>query len=66
MYYSKAHYRRVCPPPDTKQDIADRLKRNAAAEQSRLETSVKFPTLSAENVDEALAYQEARYRELIS
>lgn len=65
MYYSRAHYRRVNPPPDTERDIADRKRRNAALETARSEAEAKYYPLTADNVKEALAFTERRYRELI-
>lgn len=51
--------------PDTEKDIKDRLCRNAAAEQSHAETVAKFRQLTAENIKDALAFQEQRYQELL-
>jgi uncharacterized protein (DUF433 family) len=49
--------------PDTAQDIASRIANNARLEMIRAEMAAKYPKITAENVDEALAYQEQRMRE---
>lgn len=60
-FYSRGHYRRVCPPPDRPQDIADRIARNRAAELAALDREREFPDITRANFDDALRYQEERY-----
>lgn len=63
-YYSKRHYRLVSPPDDTPAEIAERNRHQDALRRARDETAAKFPQITAANVDEALAFQDARIREL--
>jgi hypothetical protein len=45
---------------------ADERKRRAETlEQARADTAAKFPTITAENAAEAIAFQEARIKELL-
>jgi hypothetical protein len=59
-YYSRAHYRRVSPPADTPAEIADRAIRVRAGQLGVQDRQQRYPVLTAENADEAMAYQEAR------
>lgn len=60
-FYSRAHYRRVSPPSDTAAEIAARKVRHAALELGRADRLARFPTITADNVDAQLAFQEERY-----
>jgi hypothetical protein len=51
---------------DTPEQIAERLRYRAAAEQVAREREERFPLLTAENVAEVLAWQEARIKDLTS
>jgi hypothetical protein len=51
--------------PDTAADIAWRQRHSAACAQANRETHERFPTLTAENIDAALTFQERRIRELM-
>ena len=63
--FSRRHYRLVSPPPDTPEALAERLRRNAASEQVGREVQERWPTITAENVGEVLAWQTARLHELV-
>lgn len=52
--------------PDTRADIDHRIATRAAGEQAVQERKAKFPMLTATNAEEALAWQEARLRELMA
>lgn len=59
MFYKK----RICKP-DTATDIAERTAYRAAAEQANAERKTRWPQLTAENFDDAEAWQKARLAEL--
>jgi len=63
-YYSKAHYARVSPPPDTAEAIAERLAYIKIRDQVRAEFAVRYPVLTAENAQEAIEWQANRINEL--
>jgi hypothetical protein len=50
---------------DTPEQVAERRRYHAAAEQAVHERAQRFPILTAENAAEAIAWQEARIKELI-
>jgi len=60
-YYSKQHYRLVCPKKDTQKDILDRKLVRTAQKLSAKDTAKKYPTLDVSKVGEILAYQQARF-----
>jgi len=63
--YSKRHYRLIGNgEPDTNAQVEERVRARAACDQAHRETLEKFGTITAENADEAIAWQEARMREL--
>jgi hypothetical protein len=63
--YSRAHYRRLSNgDKDTPETIAERVRIRAAAQQAVAERESRWPNLAAENAAEAIAWQEARIREL--
>ncbi len=64
-YYSKRHYALVSPKPDTQEQIAERLRHRKACEQAGAETLARYPTLTAENIREAMDFQERRIKELM-
>ncbi len=64
MSYSRRHYERVSPPPEPPEAAAERLRHRAAAEQAMREREARWPTLTAENAQEAIAWQTARIAEL--
>lgn len=51
--------------PDTAADIAWRRRHNSACEQANRETRERYPNLTADNVDEALAFQSGRIAALM-
>lgn len=51
---------------DTQADVDHRIAARAAGERAVREREAKFPTLGAENVQEAMDWQEARLRELMA
>jgi hypothetical protein len=51
---------------DTPQKQRERNNIRKAANQARGETLAKFGQITADNVKEALAFQEARYQELVN
>lgn len=63
-YYSKRHYERVSPRPDSAEQIAERIRHRAACDQAVREREQRFPTLTTENAAEAIAWQTARIAEL--
>ena len=67
MYYSKRHYTRLSNgAPDTAESAAERIHAKAAGEQANAEMMVKFSPLTTANAREAIAWQEARIKELMS
>lgn len=46
--------------PDTPADVADRLRRAEANRIGNAEARERFPAITPENFDEAIAYQEQR------
>jgi hypothetical protein len=60
--YSREHYARVNPAPDTPATIAARRARFEASKLALIDRVERYPTLTADNADEAITYQEARYR----
>jgi uncharacterized protein (DUF433 family) len=50
--------------PDTPADIAERMKRIDAGRQAHAETMARFGTITADNIDAALKFQERRTAEL--
>ncbi len=65
MSFSRRHYRLVSPAADTPAAIAERFRARAIAEQVQQELTARWPTITAENADEVLAFQRNRYEELI-
>lgn len=66
MSYSKRHFERLSNgPPDTATTIAYRLADRKAREQAHAEMSARWPTLTAENAREAIAWMETRIRKLL-
>lgn len=65
-YYSKKHYQMVSPAAWTDAQVAYNKKQLAANEQAGRDMRAKFPILTPENFGEAIAYQEARIKELMS
>lgn len=59
MSYSRAHYRRVSPPPDTAVEERDRLIRQIASERAIADRMERFPRLTPENADAAIDFQLA-------
>ncbi len=67
MHYSRRHYDRLRNgPPDTSDTIAERIRYRAVAEQAVREREERYPILTAENAADAMKWQEARIRELLS
>lgn len=64
-YYSKRHYERVSPSPDTAEQIAERIKHRAVCEQAVREREKRFPVLTPENAGDALAWQAERIKDLL-
>lgn len=64
-YYSSAHYRRVCPPPDKPGEVEERIRYRAASEQAVREREAAYPAMTVENAREAMEFQERRIRELL-
>ena len=65
--YSAAHYRRLANGgPDAPGDASRRVADRKAGERAHAEMLEKFSPLTAENALEALRWQEARWRELMS
>lgn len=50
--------------PDTKDQIAERIRHRASCEQAHSETLAKFGAITAENALEAIRWQEQRIQEL--
>ena len=50
---------------DTPEQLAWRLRYNAAREQMELEKAVRYPEITPENAREMIAWQENRLRELM-
>ena len=63
---SKFHRSIGRPRPVTQADIDHRVAARAAGEQVVRERGAKFPTLTADNAGEAMAWQEERLRELMA
>lgn len=61
-YYSRRHYSLVSPAADTKDQIADRLRDNAALALARADVETAFPVITADNVRDALAFTEQRIK----
>ena len=65
-FYSRGHYRMFRDTgPDSPEVVAERIKRRKVGEQVNAERLVKFPTLTPENWQEAIDWQEARIKELM-
>lgn len=65
-FYSKRHFDRISNGrPDTAETIAERLRHREACAQAVREREQRFAVLTAENVAEAIAWQEARIAELL-
>ena len=60
-YYSKRHYRLVCPPKDTQKDILDRKLVRTAQKLTEKDIAKKYPTFDVSKVGEILAYQQERF-----
>lgn len=63
--YSRSHYRSVSLRSDTKEEIAARLKRNAARDKAHEAMKIKYPQITAANAEEAMAWREVQYRSLL-
>jgi len=50
---------------DTPEEIAWRFRQRAASEQIHRERAERYPVITADNLDEALAWQERRFEELM-
>lgn len=59
-FYSRAHYRRVSPRADTPAEIAARRLEREACTLGVSDRAARYPTLTADNAEAALEYQEAR------
>ena len=66
MNYSRRHYRLVSPPPDQPGAVEERIQYRKAAAQANEERMQRYPVLTAENFEEAAAFQESRIQELIT
>lgn len=65
-HYSKRHYERLSNGgPDTPERVAERVGRRSAGEQAHREMLARFSPLTPQNVGEALAWQDARIKELM-
>jgi hypothetical protein len=64
--YSADHFRRLHGTPDTPQDITERIQRRAAGEQAHAEMLAKFSPLTPANAEEAIRWQEARIKALMT
>lgn len=62
--FSRKHYQLVCPPPDAPGAVDERIRRRAAGEQANAEMMARFAPLTPDNAAEAIAWQDARIREL--
>lgn len=51
--------------PDTTADIAERVAYRAAGTQAHTETLARFGAITAANAAEAIAWQEARIKEIL-
>ncbi len=60
-----AFYKKRIVRRDTQADIDWRIANNTAREIARHEMKKKFPTLTAENFQEACDYQERRIAEIM-
>lgn len=49
---------------DTPADIAQRIAYRKAVEQANAETFAKYPTITAQNLEEVIRFKEARIEEL--
>lgn len=67
-YHSSGRKRSWCVSTRqaTAADAEHTIAARAAGEQAVREREAKFPTLTAENAGEAMAWQEARLRELMA
>lgn len=61
-YYSRRHYQAVSPAADTQAQIIERAVQKRAGELAVQDRELRFATLTGENVDEAIRYQEERIR----
>lgn len=62
---SPRHYRLLNNGgPDTPEQVAERLAHRRACDRLHAERIEKYPTITAANVDEVLAWQRARLEEL--
>ena len=66
MALSRRHYRLASPPPDTPEQIAERIRARAAMNQADAEMKERFGILTFENAQAAMDWREARFRELIA
>lgn len=63
-FYSREHYRRLSNGgPDTPEQVSERRLYARAAELAIADREARFPTLTAENAREAIAYQGARLQD---
>ena len=63
-FYSRRHFARISPPADTPEMLRVRLLRNAVLKKVEIERMRRWPTVTADNVREVLAWQDARIKEL--
>lgn len=63
-FYSKRHYDRLHSKRDTPEAIQERIKARLVGEQANREMMERFAPLTPENAGKAIAWQEARIREL--
>jgi alkanesulfonate monooxygenase SsuD/methylene tetrahydromethanopterin reductase-like flavin-dependent oxidoreductase (luciferase family) len=63
--FSRRHYRLLSNGgPDTTEQVAERKQYREACERARAETAARFQVLTADNVREALAFQEMRIKQI--
>lgn len=59
-YYSRRHYERVCPRPDTEREVEMRRLDKEASASALADREARFPVLCAENAERAMALQADR------
>lgn len=64
-FYSKRHYERLHPTKDTPGAIQERIRARLTGEQANREMMEKFAPLTPENAGKAIAWQDARIKELM-
>lgn len=59
-------YKKRIEKADTPAQVAERIAYNAACRKATADTKVRFPQITAENMDAALEYKQQRINEILA